>query len=141
MLSVNLPVAANCSDSPLAMPGSTGLTEMETSAALVTVSVEEPEMLVPGYVAVMFVVPPSTEVAKPREPSALLIVATPVPDEFHVTFSVISWVVLSVNVPLALNSFASPLAMIGFSGSTEMDAIVAFVTLNVVDPETGVVPA
>ena len=50
-------------------------------------------------VAVMVVVPAATVVARP----ALLIVATEVLDELQATVVVISWVVPSKNVPVAVN--------------------------------------
>ena len=49
--------------------------------------------------AVMVVVPAATVVARP----ALLIVATEVLDELQATVVVISWVVPSKNVPVAVN--------------------------------------
>jgi hypothetical protein len=54
-------------------------------------------------VAVMVVVPAATAVARPLDPAALLIDATPVLDEYQVTAVVRICVVLSENVPVAEN--------------------------------------
>ncbi len=53
--------------------------------------------------AVLVVVPCAIAVASPFEPVALLIDATPVVDEFQVTAAVRSCIVLSENVPVAVN--------------------------------------
>ena len=74
---------------------------IDTSAAAVTVSAVLPDTA--PWVAVI-VVEPATELdARPSLPAALLTVATPVFDELHVTESVRSWVLESVNVPVAVN--------------------------------------
>lgn len=74
------------------MPGFVGEIEMDTSLAAVTVNVSEPEILVAGSVAVIVVVPADAEVAKPE---AILMVATLVAEDLHVTMLVMSCVVLS----------------------------------------------
>ena len=56
---------------------------MDTSVAAVTVSVVDPDVL--PDVAVIVVVPAATDVARPLEPAALLMVATPAVNEFQVT--------------------------------------------------------
>ncbi len=68
------------------MLGLAGVTAIETSDAAVTVSVVEPEM--PPDTAVIVVEPVATEVARPLEPAALLIVATPVLEELQVADAV-----------------------------------------------------
>jgi hypothetical protein len=70
-----------------------GVTAMDTSVAGVTVRVADPDML--PDVAVIVVEPAATDVAKPLEPAALLMAATPAADEFQVTDAVRSCVVLS----------------------------------------------
>ena len=65
------------------MLGLVGVTAMDTSVAGVTVSVVDPDMLPDA--AVIVVEPAAVEVASPLEPAALLMVATPVVDEFQVT--------------------------------------------------------
>ena len=83
----------NCCFVPFAMLGLVGVTPMDTSVAGVTVSVMVAEIL--PDVAVIVVVPVDTEVASPLDPAALLIVATPVFEEFQVTDAVRSCLVLS----------------------------------------------
>lgn len=79
----------------------TGATTIDSSTAGVTVSAVVTEML--PDVAVIVVVPTPTEVASPFVPVTLLIVATDVFEEFQETDDVISCVVSSVNVPVAVN--------------------------------------
>ena len=74
VLSVKVPVAVNCSVSPLAMLGLGGVTAIDTSVAAVTVSVAAGETTRPEE-AVISVVPTPTAVAKPLEPTALLMLA------------------------------------------------------------------
>jgi hypothetical protein len=64
-----------------------------TTPPPVTVSVAVPTML--PNVAVIDVEPAATDVAKPLEPTALLMLATPAVTEFHVTDAVRSCVELS----------------------------------------------
>jgi hypothetical protein len=66
---------------------------MDTSVAGVTVSTVVPDML--PEIAVTVVEPAATDVAKPFDPAALLIVAIPVLDEFQVADVVRFCVVLS----------------------------------------------
>src|SRR2546427_13126807 len=106
------------------MLGFVGVTAIEERVAFVTVSVVFPET--PPKVAVIVVVPVATDVAKPCEPPALLIVATPVLDELHVTWVVRSCVVLSLKVPVAVNCRVVPFAMLGFVGVTAIEERVAF---------------
>jgi hypothetical protein len=75
------------------MLGLAGVTAMDTSVAVVTVSVVDPD--IPPDVAVTVVEPAAAEVANPLEPAALLIVAAPVLDEFQVIAVVRFCVVLS----------------------------------------------
>jgi hypothetical protein len=93
VLSEYVPVAANCWVVPKAMLGLMGVTVMNTSVAEVTVSVVDPDML--PDIAVTIVEPAATDVARPLEPTALLMAATAAFDEFHVTAAVRSCIVLS----------------------------------------------
>ena len=70
-----------------------GVTAMDTSVAGDTVSIVVPDML--PDVAVIVAEPAATDVAKPFDPAALLIVAIPVLDEFQVADVVRFCVVLS----------------------------------------------
>ena len=73
-----------------------GVTEIDTSVAGVTVSTVLPDMFVAGSMAVIVAEPVAVDVAKPFEPAALLILATPEGDEPQVTDAVKFCVVLSV---------------------------------------------
>src|SRR5438309_4977332 len=82
------------------------------------------------------VVPAATDVARPLDPLALLIVATPGLDELQVAWVVKSCVVLSLKVPFAVNCWVSPSARPGLAGVTAIEVRVAAVTVSVVFPET-----
>jgi len=73
----------------------------ETSVAEVTVSVVDPDR-VPD-VAVIVVEPAATDVASPIEPVVVLILAIDDADELQTTSAVRFCVVLSENVPVAVN--------------------------------------
>lgn len=85
----------------------------------VTVRGVEPEM--PPDSAMIVVVPVPTEVALPLLPATLLMVATDGTDELQVADVVRSCVVLSEKVPVALNGWVVPRAMLGFAGVTAME--------------------
>lgn len=93
------PVALNCWMVPTMLVGSTGVSVMDASAD--GVNVVEPEIF--PDVAVIVVVPGATAVVSPFVPEELLMVATPLFDEPHVTEVVRSWAVLSEKNPVALN--------------------------------------
>ena len=95
----------------------------------VTVRVVFPEIL--PEVAVMVEVPAATAVARPL----LLTVAIDVFDELQVTWVVISWVVPSENVPVAVNCWVAPTVWLGLDGVTAMDDRVAEFTVRIVFPE------
>jgi len=132
VLSEYVPVAVNCCVVPGAMLGLVGSTAMDTSVAEVAVSEVASDML--PEVAVIVVEPAATEVANPLEPAALLMAATAVVEELHVTVVVTSCVVLSENVPEATNCWFEPLTMLGLVGVIAMDTSVAEVTVTIVDP-------
>jgi hypothetical protein len=92
VLSEKVPVAANCLVVPAAIEGSVGVTSIDTSVAVVTVSPVVPEML--PRVAVMVTAPDATAVASPSVPLALETVAMVSSEEDQVTLAVRSWVVL-----------------------------------------------
>src|SRR6202022_2896451 len=80
-------------------------------------------------VAEIVEVPVPPPVAKP----VLLIVATAVGPEAHpALFN--TCVLLSVNVPVAVNCCVWPLAIVGFTGVTAMDTNCGGVTVSVVVP-------
>jgi len=115
--------------------GLVGVTSMDTSVAGVTVSVVLPDIFVAGSMAVIEIEPVAADVAKPFEPAALLILATPVGDEPQVTDAVKFCVVLSEYVPVAVNCFVVPSGILGLVGVTAMDTSVAGVTVNAVLPD------
>jgi len=82
---------------------------MDTRVPEVTVRVAAPEML--AEVAVIVVVPVATAVTFPLVPAVLLTVATAGLEELHVTDDVISCVLLSEKVPVAVNWSVVPTAM------------------------------
>src|SRR6266704_2021138 len=116
------------------MLGFVGVTAIEERVAFVAVSVVLPETS--PSVAVIVVVPAATDVAKPCEPPALLIVATPAAEELQVTWVVRSCVVLSLKVPVAVNCRVVPFAILGVVGVTVIVDRIAAVTVSVVLPET-----
>src|SRR5438309_2553872 len=103
---------------------------IDTNAAAVTVRTLEP-VTVPE-VALIVVVPIPVLVARP----ALSTVAVEVMADDHATVALRSWVLPSVNVPVAVNCCFVPSAIEGLAGITAIDASTAAVTVNVVVPVT-----
>jgi hypothetical protein len=97
LLSLKVPVAVNCCVAPLVMLGLAGVTAMDCSVAAVTVATVEPEIA--PDVALTVEVPTATEVANP----AALMVSTDGVAEAQVTLAVRFCVLLSLNVPVAVN--------------------------------------
>lgn len=126
--SVNVPVAMNCwiFVTLREITAEVGVTVIDTSSAGVMVSVVTPDML--PNVAVMVVEPTPTDVARPCVP---VIVETRVSEELHTTDDVISCVVLSEKVPVAINCWVVPRTMLGFAGVTVTDVSTAGVTVSV----------
>lgn len=115
-----VPVALNCWVVPTAMLWLAGVTAIDASAAVV--NTVEPKML--PEVAVMVVEPMARAVTRPES----LMAATPVSDELHVTNAVRSWVEPFEKVPVALNCWVVPTAMLGLAGVTAMDTNIGGVT-------------
>ncbi len=111
-----------------------GVTAIDTSAAGLTVSKDEPEML--PIAALTVVEPTLCEVARPFDPEALLTAATAAELELQVTADVMFCVVLSVYVPVAVNCSVRPSATVGFVGVTAIEVSAAAVTVYPVDPDT-----
>ena len=128
-----VPVTVNCRVVPNAMLGLDGIIARETSVACVTVRVVLPEM--PPNVAVMVVDPTATGVANPFEPAALLMAATDDADEPQVTAVVRFCVEPSEYVPVTVNCWVVPNAMLGLDGVIARETSVACVTVRVVLPE------
>jgi hypothetical protein len=106
---------------------------MDTRVAEVTVSVVNPDIL--PDVAVNVVEPAAIAAANPFKPVSLLMVPTAPVDVLHVTAAVMSCVVLSENVPVAVNCWIVPFTMLGLVGVTAMDTSTAGVTVTSVNPQ------
>src|SRR5271157_219374 len=85
-LSEKVPVAVNCSVSPLGTLGLAGVTAIDCNTAALTVSTVEP--VIPLSVALIVDVPVATPVAEPCDPDAFEIAATEGVAEAHVTWLV-----------------------------------------------------
>ena len=97
LLSLYVPVAVNCWALPTSMDGLTGLTAMLVNTAVLTVSTAE--LLTEPDAAVIVVWPGADPVARPL----VLIVATDGVEEPQLTDAVRSWVLPSLNNPVAVN--------------------------------------
>ena len=133
--SENVPVAVNCCCTPSGMDMPAGVTAIETSVALLTVSVAvpvvEPVAVVP--VAVIVTVPAATPMAVPCVGVVLLIVAFVLSDELHVTLLVTFFTLPSVKVPIAVKEVAVVAAICIEDGLTTSDTNVTG-TVKTVDP-------
>jgi len=111
------------------MLGLAGVTEMDNRVAEFTVRVVLPEIF--PEVAVMVVpVPTATAVARPL----LFTVAIDVLDELQVTCAVISRLVPSENVPVAVNGWVTPTGILGLAGVTAMEDRGGAFTVRIVLP-------
>jgi hypothetical protein len=96
--------------------------------------------LIAPDVALIVVVPTPAAVAKPCEPDALLIVATPGADELHVAVLVRVCVLPSLYVPVAVNCCVVPTATEAFPGVTAIDTSTGAVTVTVSVVEPVILP-
>src|SRR5512144_1274324 len=102
VLSVNIPVAVNCTVVPIGIVVLVGVVAIDTSTADVTVSVADDEGT-ESIVAVIVAVPMSTAVVRPFEPGVSLTVATAVLDVAQVANDVTSCMLQPPdNVPMAV---------------------------------------
>lgn len=92
------------------------------------------EAVVPPELAPITVVPTPAVVANPAVLGALAIVATDADDELQWTFRVMSWVLPSLKVPVAVNCRVLPFATVGFAGTMAIDARVPLLTVRTVLP-------
>jgi hypothetical protein len=129
-----VPVAINCWFTPRITLASSGVTAKDTNVAAVTVSVAVPVFPVTGSAAVIVVMPTADESANPLEPVMLLTSATDASEDVHVTDDVRSWVVKSEYVPVAVNCWPVPRAILRFTGVTSIDTSVAAVTVSFAVP-------
>jgi len=109
------------------------VTDIATRVAGVTVSVVDPETL--PIVAWIVVDPVAPDAARPSDPAVLLMRATSVLVEFHLTEAVRFCVEPSEKMPVAVNCSVVPSAMLGLVGVTSRVLSVAAVTAKVVDPD------
>jgi len=93
---------------------------MDITVAEVTVSFAVPDFPVAGSAAVIVVMPKADESANPLEPAALLTDATDASEDVHVTNDVISCFVRSEYVPVAVNGWFVPRAILRLSGLSVM---------------------
>ena len=110
VLSVKVPVAVNCSVSPLAMLGFGGVTWIADSVAPVTVRVVSGEVTLPRL-ALMLAEPTAVADARPLEPGALLMLAMLESDDNQVTAEVRSCLELSLKLigrPMWLHPVTGP---------------------------------
>ena len=128
--SLNVPTAVNFSDVPFSIRGLLGLMLMDIRWAVETVKFVEP--LTAPSVAEMVVVPVAILPTEPR----LFMVAVTGLEEPQRTESVRSSVLLSLKVPVAVNCFVVPTAMLEFAGVTAIDTNVALFTLSEAVPVT-----
>jgi len=122
----------NCCCEPFETEGEAGVIAIETRVAGVTVNCVEPLTL--PSVAEIVVVPTLNELARPGEPGALLMVATPVLAEPQVTVVLKFCVDPSEYDPVAANCFCVPFAMLVMAGTTVIETSVLPVTVRVAEP-------
>lgn len=134
--SLKVPMAVNLSNVCCCILGLAGLMAMLTRSTAATVRPVEP--LMEPEVAVMVTLPAATLETSPW----LLMVARVGSEELHSTETVMSWVLLSLNVPVAVNCFVVPMAMLELLGVTAIETRVAAVTVSeavpLTDPEVAV---
>jgi hypothetical protein len=90
--------------------------------------------VIPPELPPMTVLPMLVVVASPAILGALAIVATLAEEELQCVIRVISWVVESLNVPVATNGWVVPKAMFGLAGAMASDTSVPLPTVIVVVP-------
>jgi hypothetical protein len=122
----------NCWVEPRAIDEFSGDTVIETSAAVLTVSVVEPDT--EPKVAAIVVCPVPALVARPFVPGELLMVATAALFELQLTVVMMFCVLPSVYVPVAANCWVFPTGMVGTAGVTLIESNVAGVTVKIVEP-------
>lgn len=128
--SEKVPIAENCSLVPAAIVTLPGWIAKEARSAALTVAVTLP--LIEPEAAVIVVVPRLRAVARPLT----VIDATLVFDEVQVTVAVMSCVVPSEKVPVAVNCCRVPSGMDALVGVTAMEVRLALVTVRVAVEKT-----
>ena len=123
-------MAVNCWFVPFAMLGLTGVTAIDTSTAGPTFTAMVPEIA--PDVALTCATPWAAPVSRPPA----VTVATDVFEDDHVAVLVMSTVLPSEYVPVAVSCCVVPLAIVGFAGVTEIETRTAGLTVRVVLPLT-----
>ena len=100
-----------------------------------TVTIRDVDPNILPTAALMLVVPTVSDVPKPLEPAALLMLATDVEEETQVTEVVRFWVELSAKVPTAVNCWSVPCSMVCIAGVTAIETNAAGVTVSVTGAE------
>jgi hypothetical protein len=116
--SSNLPSAVNCCCVPTSIEAVAGVTVIESSVALVTVNVADPET--PLMLALIVAEPAATAFASPITPLKFM-VATEGADDFHVTCDVRSLLLPSLKLPFAVNWAVVPGAIEAVAGETVIE--------------------
>jgi hypothetical protein len=137
--SLNVPVALNLIDVPRATRGFAGLTLIETRWAVETVSPVEP-LTVPK--TALIVLPPVATLF--RRPWLLMTAAAGF-EEVQIAEPLMSCVLLSLNVAVAVNCFVVPTGMLEFAGVTISETTLATVMVSdavpLTEPELAVIVA
>ncbi len=135
--SLKVPVAVSLIDVPFAILGFDGVMLMETSCTVETVKPVEP-LIVPKA-ALIVVLPLATLDARP----VALIVAAAGFEEVQTTDAVMSCVLLSLKVPVAVNCLVVLVGIVEFAGVTAMETKVAAVSVRdavpLTDPDVAVI--
>jgi hypothetical protein len=132
--SVYVPIAVNCCFAPSAMDGAGGVIASEVRRAAVTVKAVLAESPDPGTVAEMVVVPSPAVEASPRAVPVVDTEATLKTDDDQFTPAVMSCVVASVYVPIAVNCWLVPSGTDAWSGVTAIETSCAELTVTTVLP-------
>jgi hypothetical protein len=126
--SLKVPVAVNFKEVPAAICALAGVTVMLSNFAVETVKLVEP-LTEPNDAAIL-VVPVATLVTSPW----LFIVAVAAVDEVQSADAVMSCVVASLKVPVAVNSLAALMGIVELAGATDSETRVAPVTVTTAVP-------
>ena len=133
-------MAVKASVVPLAIDAPVGVTAIETSAAGLTARVAgvaadtrvPRELVIEALMVALVFAAASVVVARP---GVVVLIVTLVSDELHATLDVMFWVVLFVNVPVAVNCCVLPAATVVVpAGVIAIDCKAGAVTFTPVEP-------
>lgn len=135
--SLKVPVAVNLIEVPFSIRGFAGFTVIAVRCAVETVSAVDP--LTRPNAALIFVLPVAMLDARP----CALIVAAAAFDEVQSTDALMSCDVESLKLPVAVNCFVVPTAIVELAGVTAIETRLAPVTVSAAvpftDPEAAVI--